>query len=158
MVTTPASLTRSTVIQKVFENIYDRLVDNVTSVSITGPVTVTIKTYTNSFPDKPLDEKSDYPILVVNVPSLNWDNFTIKKKTARGTFTVDIYTTSSEAADKFADAISNSIETYRDDLKAVRVDFVNLDSMSADQAFRGNIKVHLRSLTFSFKYSFTGSL
>jgi len=156
MATTPTALTKSTVVQQVWENIYDRLKDNVSSVSITGSVTVTIQTWTNSFPDKSLDEKGDYPILIVNSPEIAWEPHTFRKKWVNGTFTVDILTTQAESADKFADAIINSIETYRDDLKRTgKMDFVNLESVSIDQFFRGGFKVHLRSPNFSFRYIFT---
>jgi hypothetical protein len=158
MTTTPAALSKSTIIQKIWENVYDRIKDNVTSVSITGSVTVTVQTYTNSFPDKPMDSKSDYPIIVISVPNLSWETLTLTKKWANGGFSIDVYTTQSEAADKLADAIQNSIEAYRDDLRAVSVHFINLDSTSADNFTRGHIKVHNRTLNFTFKYAFTGSL
>ena len=143
---------------KVFENIYDRLKDNVSSVSITGSGTVTIQTWTNSFPDKPSDEKGDYPILIINSPDLSWDVHTLRKKWVNGTFTVDILTTQAEAADKFIDAIIESIETYRDDLKHTgKMDFVNLESTGYDALFRGGFKLHQKSATFSFRYIFTST-
>jgi len=157
MATTPSALSKSTIIQKVFENIYDRLADNVSSVTITGSNSITIQTYTNSYGDKNVDEKSDYPILVVNSPEIDWEDFTFTTKKCMGTFSVDILCTQSEAADKFIDAIINSIETYRDDLKSVGMQFVNLEGTSRDQFFRGKIKIHVRSCEFSFEYIFTKS-
>lgn len=155
MATTPSSLTKSTIIQNVFQNIYDRLKDNISSVNITGDVDVTIQTWTNSFPDKSLDEKGDFPILVINSPDINWEKLTFRKNQVNGTITIDIYTTQSESADKFLDAIIDSIETYRDDLKTVRMTNIILDSTDRDSAFRGAFKVHVASATFSFKYIFT---
>ncbi len=152
MATTP--LTKSTVIQKIFKNIRDRLVNNVTSVSITGSVTVIIQTYTGAFPEKAAVSKSSYPILVVNSPEINWEDFTLTKKWVNGTFTVDIYTTQAESADKFLDAIIESIETYRDDMAGVKVVFINLDSTDSDQVTRGAFTTHLRSCTFTFRYAF----
>ena len=151
---TPSAISKSTIIQKIWENFYDQLVENVTSVSITGSTTVTIQTWTNSFPDKELDTKSDYPILVVNSPTINWENFTFRKKQVNGNIVIDIYTTQSESADKFTDAIIDSIETYRDDLKTVRITDVKLDSTDRDSAFRGAFKLHLSSINFKFKYIF----
>jgi len=151
------ALSKNNIIQTVFQNIFDRLESDVTSVNITGSTTVTIKTYTNSFPDKNIDAKGDYPILIVNSPDINWENFTIRKKWANGTFAVDILTTQREAGDKFIDAIMDSIETYRDDLKTVGMHFVNLENSSYDTFFRGGFKVHFRSASFSFKYIFTST-
>jgi len=155
MATTPSALTKSTIIQKIWENIYDRLKDNVSSVSITGSVNVTIQTWTGAFPEKVSDSKSSYPILVVNSPEIDWEDFTFTKKWANGTFTIDIYTTQSESADKFLDAIIESIETYRDDMAGVKVININLDSTDTDQAMRGAFTVHLRSCTFAFRCAFT---
>ncbi len=154
MTSTPSALSKATIIQKVWENIYDRLVDNVKTVSITGPLTITIQTYTNSFPDKSLDSKTNFPILIVNSPLIGWEKFTFRKKQCNGTFTVDIYTTQSESADKFLDAIIDSIETYRDDLKDVRMTDVVLDGTDRDNSSRGAFNVHVTSCTFSFKYKF----
>jgi len=155
LTTTPSALSKSTITQKIWENLYDRINDNVSSVSITGSVTVTLQTITNSFPDKSLDEKGDYPIVVINSPEMNWKRFTFNKKMVNGSFMIDIYTTQSEAADKFLDAIINSIETYRDDLKGVRMFDVNLTNTSKDSFNRGAFKVHVASCMFDFKYIFT---
>jgi len=156
MTTTPTTPQRSTILQTVWGNFYDRIKDNVSSVSITGSVTVNIQTYTNFFPEKQIDEKGDYPILVVNSPDMDWERLTFRKKTANGTITIDIYTTQTESADKFLDAIIDSIETYRDDLKENANLFdVNVESTSSDNATRGAFSVHLRSVTFGFKFQFT---
>jgi len=157
LATTPVAITKTNIIQAVWENIRDRLADNVTSVSITGSVTVTIQTYTGAFPEKVANSKSSYPILVVNAPEIDWEPFTLKKKWANGTFTIDIYTTQAESADKFLTAIINSIETYRDSLKQTgKMSFVNLESTGSDHITRGGFTIHNRSCTFSFKYIFTG--
>ena len=155
MATTPTALSRSTIIQKVWENIYDRLKDNVATVTITGSTNVTIQTYTNSFPTGVVDSKSDYPILIVNSPQISWERQTLNKKRCEGSFSVDIYTTQSESCDKFIDAIVESIESYRDDLKGVKMYNVNLESTDKDQAQRGAFNVHMATCTFNFKYLFT---
>ncbi len=146
---------KATIISDVFTLIYDRMVANVTSVEITGGTTVTIQTYTNSFPDKPLSTKSDYPILVVLSPQLNWKEFTFTKKEVEGTFAIEIYTTQNESADKLLDAIIESIETYRTDLRDDGLSFVNLEGTDKDDFERDKINVHMRSAEFSFKYKFT---
>jgi hypothetical protein len=155
MTTTPSALSKSTILQKVWQNVFDRLEDNVTSVTITGSLGVTIQTYTNQFPDKNIDEKSDYPILVVNSPTISWNRFTFRKKEVSGEITIDIYTTQKESADKFLDAIIDSIETYEDDLKGVGIERMELTGTNYDNATRGKIKVQLASCTFGFKYIFT---
>ena len=155
MTTTPTALSKSTISQTVWENIYDRLNDNVSSVTITGSSTITIQTFTNNFPEKSLDKKGDYPIVVINPIEMDWKRLTFRKKQVSGTFVIDVYTTQTESADKFIDAIINSIETYRDDLKGINMFNVNLESTDSDNATRGSFSVHLRTCTFSFNYIFT---
>jgi len=151
-----AVLTKSTVVQAVFGNIYDRMVADVTSVTLSDATTSTIQTYTSSFPDKDFDTKSNYPICVIESPNLSWEPFTLTKKQVLGTFTVEIYTTKAESADLFLDAIMNSIETYRDTLgNTDKMTFVNLQSTDYFQHMRGKMKVHMRSCTFGFRFQFT---
>lgn len=156
MVTT---LAKTNVISAVYENIYDRLKDQITTVSITGPATITIQTYTNSFNESMINTKSNYPILIMNSPEIeSEDDFTLTKKRLSGSFTIDILTTQKESADKFADVIKDSIETYRDDLRAVGMISVNFDSSSTDDVQRGAFMIHSKSLKykFTFIYSKTG--
>jgi len=155
MATTPTTLAKATITQTVFENIYDRLKDNVTVVTLADSSTSTIQTYSSSFPDKPLDDKTDYPILIVNSPNIEWEDFTFTKKRANGSITIDIFTTKAETADKFIDAIIESVETYRADLRGAEMQFVNLESTTKNEFFRGQIKVHIKSVTFTFKFVFT---
>lgn len=150
-----AALTKATVSQAVFENVYDRLLANVNSITLSDSTTSTIKTYTSAFPDSEIDDTSKYPILVVNSPDISWEDFTLSKKQVNGTFIVDIYTFKSESADRFIDAIINSLETYRKELRDYGMVFVNLDSTGYDQVMRGKVKIHIKSCTFSFKYIFT---
>jgi len=151
-----AVLTKSTVVQAVFKNIYDRMVANVTSVTLSDATTSTIQTYTGAYPDKDFDTKSNYPICVIASPNLSWEPFTLTKKQVNGTFTIEIYTTKAESADLFLDAIINSIETYRDTLgNTDKMTFVNLQSTDYFQNMRGKMKIHMRSCTFTFKFSFT---
>ena len=149
------ALTKSTVVNGVFEIIYDRLA-NVTSVTLADSSTSTIQTRTGAFPDKDIDDSSKYPILVVNSPNLSWEEFTFTKKQVNGTFSIDIYTTKAEASDLFIDAIINSIETYRNTLgNTYGLVFVNLESTDYDHVMREGIKIHMRSCSFNFKYKFT---
>jgi len=158
MTTTPTALDKSKITQTVYTNIYDRLKDTVTSVTITGSTTVTIQTYTGSYNDKVFDTKSNYPILLMNNPTFNWDTFTITKKAVEGKFTVEIFSTQAESSSKFIDAIIDSIETYRGDLKHTgKMSFVDLESTDTDSYLRGSMQIHVSSCTFSFRFIFGGT-
>ena len=149
------TVSKATILANVWETIHDRMVADVTSVTLASAASSTIQTYTSSFPDKQIDDKSSYPILVTEPVEINWENFTFTKKFVQGTFTINIYTTNSEAADLFLDAINDSIETYRDTLYGLGVHFVNLENTNTDSAIRGGFKAHLRSCTFAFRFYFT---
>ena len=150
-------VSKSTIETDIFSLIYNRIESNVTSVTNSDTSTQTIQTYTSSFPDKSIDTKTDYPILVVNPLELKWTDFTLTRKQVEGSFTIDIYSTKSESADRFRQAIIESIETYRPTLKGLGMDFVNLSSTNSDEAMRGGFKVSLRSCIFSFNWRFTKS-
>ena len=134
-----------------------------TSVTLADSTVVTVKTYSSAFPDKPIDQAdsdtttkaSSYPIMIINSPNLDWEDFTLCKKWINGTIMLDIFTTKAEAADTFIDAMIESIETYRGTLRDDGLMFVNVDLTEKDEFFRGHIKVHRKAVTFSFRYIFT---
>lgn len=148
-------ISKATIVENIWKNFFDRVKDQVTSVSITGLVTVTVQNYVSSFPDKLIDSKSDYPILVVETPSLGVESFTIGKDKVEGTISLSIYTNQGESADKFLSKIIDSIETYKHSLREAGLSLVKLDSTDTDMVKRDAIKVHMRQATFSFKFHYT---
>jgi hypothetical protein len=151
---TKANLSKSDLIRAAWRDFYDTLSTDVTSVTLADASTSTIQTYTNAFPDKTATSRSSYPILVINSPEINWSYFTLKKDKVMCSIDVEIYATSSEATARFADAIQNSIETNKDDLRAYNIMRLELDDTSHGEEFRGDIKVHITTLTFSFEFIF----
>lgn len=156
MASTPTNLAKAAVKQTVYENIYDRLVDDVTAVTITGAAEITIKTYTNSFNEKLFDSKSDYPVLIVESISIDSEkDLTMTKKELTGSFTVDIICTQKEAAEKFFDAIKESIETYRSDLRDAGMINVNFKEDNLNDVQREGFMLHSQSVTYDFKFIYT---
>jgi len=148
-------ISKDTILKDVFQTIFNRLKDQVTSVTTDAFEIFTVQTYTSSFPDSEIGNKSAYPILVLEPVELDWSPHTLTKKNANGRFTINIYCTNAEATDKFLDKIIDTIETYRDDLYALGLYFVDLESTNYDNVTREGFKVHLRSCIFSFIYRFT---
>ena len=149
------SVSKSTIIENIWKNFYDRVKAQVTSVSITGPSTITIQNYVSSFPDSLIDSKSNYPILVVNDPQVPTESFTSGKSRVDGTIEVEIYTTQNEAASKFLSKIIDSIETYKGSLAGVKLKNIEVGEISQDKAFRGKVKLHNRSVVFNFTYFYS---
>lgn len=156
------SVEKNKLISSVWENFYDTLRNDVvgTSVTDTHSITHTLSRATNSFPDTAIDKKSTYPILIVHSPNFSADTqFTLNKEESSGTIEIEIYTTSSEAADKFIDSIIDSIETNRGDLADAGLHKVVKASVDSDSIQREQIKLHVRTVTYSFvfRYTRTGS-
>lgn len=157
-----ASVTKQTLVSSVWENFYDILNTKVVGTSITDAHSNihTLSRATNSFPDTAIDQKSTYPILIIHSPNFTTDTqFTLNKEESSGTIEIEIYTTSSEAADKFIDKIIDSVETSRGDLADVGLHKVVKASVDSDSIQREQIKLHVRSVTYSFvfRYVRTGS-
>lgn len=153
-------ITKQDIESNIWETFYDRINDQVSSVTISDGSIQTVQTITGSFPDKPMDEKADYPIIVIESPSTSWSGppeFTLTKKKVVGTITMDAYATSLQAAEKLLGAMNEAIETYRKDLRDLGLMFVKLDSTDKDEAFRGKIKLHMKSSTWSFEWIFTAT-
>lgn len=149
------TITKSTVVDNIWKEFKDDIASGVTSVTLTDTTTQTIQTYTESFPQSIIDDKSDYPIIVIEPPRINWDEFTLTKKTAIGTIRIEVYATKSEAADRFLDKIIDTVETNRANLRISGLYMVNLESTDNDNFTKGDIRIHMRSATFTFKYNFT---
>lgn len=86
---------------------------------------------------------------------IDWDDFTFTKKMANGAFTINIYSTNSQASDKFLDAVINAVETHRTTLFGLGMYMVQLTNTDYDNVIRGGFKVHRRTCTFSYRFDFT---
>ena len=154
------SITKSTVIESIWKNFFDRIKSQVTSVNISDKgvpesKTITIQTYASTFPDNEIDTKSKYPILVVDSPSVESDYFTLDKDKIFGSVTIDIYTNQAESADKFLSKIIDAIETYKHDFNGIGLIKIKLSDTTSDSVQRNQIKLHLRSAIFDFEYHYS---
>lgn len=150
------TITKAELLETIWKTIKDRMEADVTSVTLADATTQTIQTYTSSFPDIQNETKADYPILVIEpVQMTASEQYTLKCKWRRGMFTVEVYATKSETANLFLDAMIESIETYRDTLAGLTLSDVNLDSTNTETVFRGDIKVHIASATFTWRFPIT---
>lgn len=144
-------VSKTQLVPEIWRLFYDRLKAQVTSCSITGSKTITIANYDANFSDPAFEDKTYYPVIVVNTPSVPTDRFTSGKDIVEGSITIDIYTNQSESADKFISQIQNAIETYRGTLANNGLRQIKFGSINSDMVLRGTIKIHLRSLPITFK-------
>jgi len=151
---------KATLSSNVWENFYDRIKAQVTSVSNSDCTIRNVQTVTSSFPDQEIDNKDAYPIIVIETPTISWDGpatFSLTKKKALISINIEVFDSKSESAEKLLDSVNNAIETYRNDLKDLGLRFVKLDSTDSDEVFRGKIKVHIRRVTWTMEFVFTAT-
>lgn len=148
------TISKESIIPDIWENFYNRIKDQVTIVFLNFGKDITIQNYVSSFPDQLIDTKSEYPIVVVNDPKVPTEPLTVGKTRIDGTIEVEVYTNQAESASKFLSLIINAIETYKGDLSSVLIKNVEVIDTNQDSATRGKIKLHKRSVTFSFTHTY----
>lgn len=148
-----ATITKSTIVDGIYKNFYDRLKSQVTTITLSvSPGSQTIQTYASSNSDVDFSSKSNFPILVINSPRVPQEQFTFGKTVVNGNIEIEIYATNSQAADKFLGAINDAIETYKRTFAGVGLKQLELDDTGDDFAEHGKIKVHTRTARWRFKY------
>lgn len=137
------TITKSTVIENIFKNFYD-----LTS-AINGFSTLIYP----EFPNKSMDEKSDYPIVILNSPEIGSDSFTFGKGVIEGTISIDLYTANNpKLCDQYASDVIDKIETSKFTLAGVGLKQVQLASTNKDVVMHGKIKIHTKTLIFEYKF------
>jgi len=136
------TVTKATVISDVYKEFYDLV------VAITGFSTMVYP----AFPDKVKDAAGDYPIVVIESPEISWNTFTFGKNLLEGTISIDIYTTTAKDTDVKASAVNNKIELSKTTLAGAGLRQVHLESTTSDMVPHGEIKVYIKTLTFTYKF------
>lgn len=77
---------------------------------------------------------------------------TFGKDIVDGRIQIEVYTKQAESADKFLSKIQNAIETYKGTLASNRIRRIRVTDTNSDRVERGGISVHIRRITFSFRY------
>ncbi len=149
-------VTKENLISNIWKNFYDRLNSQVVNTSKTDTAgnSITLTKISSSFPDKAFETKSNYPILIVDTPTLSSESFTLGKTQVTGTIDCEIYTNQAEIADSFVDAIINAIETGKGTLADSGLHNVQVESTNSDMVERNSIKIHMRRVSFSFIFRY----
>jgi len=148
-------ITKSSLFDKIWKNFYEIISDNVKSVIITGNKTITVKSYVAAYPDKKLDSKKSYPIIIIHFPKLDTEPFTFTKTKVNGTISIEILTNQAEAADKFSSLIEDTVETNKFSFAGINLKEIELENSDSQMYERGVLKVHDRTLSFSFNFKYT---
>ena len=146
-----ATINKETIVSDIWENFYDRVNSTVTDPNIAKRS----KWIYSTFPLEDIENRSiDWPVIIINPIGVNWEKFSLTKNYAVGSIDIELYTTSASSADTYTDSIMNGIETSKDDLRAVGLEFIYLVNRNSDVVFRGKNTIHANVLTFSFRVIF----
>ncbi len=137
------AVTKSTVLENIFKEFYDLVVAISGFTSIVYPV----------FPEVVKDASADYPIVVIDSPNVAWDTFTFGKNMLEGTIDIEIYTTTPKDTDVKASTVNDKIELSKFTLASAGLQRVILESTTSDMIPHGKIKIHIKTLTFAYKFT-----
>lgn len=147
------TISEDAITHDIWEIFYD-LLDDITSVTITGNKTITIQNYVSSYPESMLDSKTNYPIMVISSPNFETQPVTYRNPEYTGRIEIEIMTNQSESADKFKDLILKQIRDNLSTLRTEGIDELEIDDDASTHYDRNSIKVHSRKLVWRFKAYF----
>lgn len=148
-------ISKATLVPDIWRLFYDRIKNQVTTTTITGSIVVNVQTYDSNFSDRPFEDRTYYPTIVINTPSVPTDRFTSGYDKVDATIMLEVYTYQSESADRFIAQIQEAIETYRGTFADNGIRQVKFGDLQSDMALRGSIKVHVRRIPVHFKAYYT---
>ena len=155
------ALSKNTLVSEAWNQFYTRLNANVTTItglSVTmpnGTNSATIQSVTSSYSDKQINSKTNYPFIIVEPPTLSTEQRAMKTDRVDYSITIEVYANQAEVADKFIDEVMKSIETYRGTFSDNGIHNLNIESTDHDMAERDSLKIHVRSVTYSFYFVFS---
>lgn len=147
---------RSQVRDTIWNLFYDRIVDQVTSVTLLNSTVVTIQKYANAWNSSKIKNKSDLPILIIEPPKFSTEQIKFKTTRYTGLITIYINTTQKEAAIKFIDAINESIESYRTTLKNTSdIKFLEIDDEDDGNLDLNTFRGYYQLVRYKFEVDLT---
>jgi len=146
-------VTKDYIPRKIFLNVRDIINSNISNITTTYGVT--IQTLTSAFPDKEIDNKASYPIVVVNPISFKQDSLTMGKVTANPTCIINVYSTSAEDLDKIMSALIYYITANKKIFRCTcNTPLTAINSAGADTVIRSGMKIHNNNLVLTFRFDY----
>ena len=153
------TIEKEKIAKTIMQNFMDLLKRYLTTITVEDPIThfpveVEVQRYSSRYNDIMLKDKANYPVLIVNKPSLPQEQLTFRQTLVNGLISIEIHCTNSLATDKFYDAINTAIDEHRDELSVAGVKDLVLDNDDEDTFTRGGLKDHWAKATWGFEYTF----
>jgi len=152
------TINKETYISDIWKLFRDRINSSITSIDTVGFGTVNVKGVYSTYPDTISDSKNDYPIIVIESPSISTEDFTMTKSKVNGEVKIEVFATSKEVLEKILMKVIDSIETYKSDLANNNIKNVVVLSNNYEMFKHGSIKIHYGWIRFSFKYYYDKTL
>lgn len=107
----------------------------------------------SAFPEKVVDKKSDYPLIVITPVDVTYSPLTfISLKRGPIRFAVDIYSTSSKGLDDLSGDFVEKMESSENDFYISGVVAMRLVSTAYGQFERSGLRVHNKSFHYEFDF------
>ena len=136
------TVSKTTVIENIYKNFYD-LINAISGFD---------GTVYSEFPDINVEDKADYPFVVIDSPEIGWGIFTFGRNVLEGTIAINVFTITPKDTDQNASKVNDKIETSKTTLAGVGLRRVELDTTDTDMVPHGSIRVHIKTLTFKYKF------
>ena len=144
------TVSQSTIFSNTFQTIFDLLEENLTD---TGSSSNRTKWIYSAYPDKDFDEKNDYPIVVVDPATITADPLTLSDvNEIQINVPIYIYSTSNSELDTISDDVMDELEKGIATLEMNKMFNKRIISTFTDTVFRGDIKLHMRVISFRFTF------
>ena len=149
-----AAISQAHICEYTFENIKD-----IIKTYVTDPNNRSGKWVFASFPEKDINSKADFPIIIVNDPTATEEplSFGILRYTI--TVDIDIFSDKPHECDQVTDDIIEQIEAHYSTLSNANLKNRKIVDCRKDviSVGRTNIQVHAKTLVYEFEYEYTVS-
>jgi len=140
-----------------FSNAWEAVYD-ILNTNLTDPRSRSKWIYA-SFPKLTIDDKNDYPIIVVKpVECPSTEGFTLSDYEATLFVTIEIYAVSPATMDTLVDDVFEEFDTQEStfaDTHKIRI--LRIEGTDYAHYYREHFSVHVKSITFAFKYNYTSA-
>lgn len=143
-------VSKDALVTEVWEEFFDLIEDNITSVTITGNKTISIEKVAPGYNDILLDNKNNYPMIIVQAPTFYTEQYSLTKTRATAILEVTVLTTQKEACDRFTQAILNLIELNKLTFKQMGVNNLDVQSMDYSYTEHNKTKLHVERIRFTY--------
>lgn len=107
----------------------------------------------STFPEKSVDKKGSYPLIVIHPADVSYDPLTFTDlKRGPVNFAIEVYTISAERLDSISSSILDKMESEEDNFLASGVSVMRLVGTSYVHYERDGFRVHNKTINYAFDF------